>query len=375
MNEEPIIIAGAGPAGLAAAITLATNGKEVIVHEAQPFVGARFDGDLQGLENWSRKVDILEQLATLGLSVDFRRHPAIFGLGFDAWRTEYIVSSKTPLFYTIERGPGEGSFDTALLNQAESLGVEVKFNSRLKNIPGPGILATGPKRADAIAVGYHFRTNAANGFWFVCDDELAPGGYSYVLVLDGIGTVKSCMFRDFKNEKVYVERTVTAFERLVGLEMRDRVPHAGFGNFTLRGSEQSGKHPIAGEQAGFQDTLWGFGIRYAVMSGVLAARSLLKNLDYDSLWKREFRSSIEVSVVNRAFYSMLGNRGYRWALRKLARGDNLHEHLSEIYRPSKLKRLLLPIANIRFKSLRDDETCCHENCECVFCRHCEESRT
>jgi len=52
-------IAGAGPAGLTAAIVLAQAGKRVIVHEAKASVGNRFGGDFQGLENWTTHDDVL----------------------------------------------------------------------------------------------------------------------------------------------------------------------------------------------------------------------------------------------------------------------------------------------------------------------------
>lgn len=45
----------------------------------------------------------------------------------------------------------------------------------------------------------------------------------------------------------------------------------GVGNFRIPGTALSGTHPVVGEQAGFQDTLWGFGMREAITSGVLAA--------------------------------------------------------------------------------------------------------
>lgn len=367
MTEESYSIAGAGPAGLAAAITLANAGQHVTVHEANPEVGVRFQRDLQGLENWSSNVDILDEFSAFGLSLDFKRHPAVAGTAFDAWGKSYPIKSQTPLFYTIERGPGPGTLDRSLLQQATSIGVRVRFNSRLKSIPGKGILATGPKRADAIAVGYHFKTSLENGFWLICDDNLAPKGYSYLLVLEGTGTVKSCMFGDFKREKLYVERTVGAFEKLVGLKMEDPMPHGGFGNFNISRSAQSGGHPIVGEQSGFQDTLWGFGIRFAVLSGVMAARSLISGENYDQMWLEKVRPALEVSVVNRAFYSLLGNRGYRWALRNFVDSDNVRKNLYDIYRPSKLKRLLLPIARRRFRSQRDDVSCSHVNCDCVWC--------
>jgi len=47
-SEAAVEIAGTGPAGLAAAITLAHAGCKVIVHETQKAVGHRFGGDYQG---------------------------------------------------------------------------------------------------------------------------------------------------------------------------------------------------------------------------------------------------------------------------------------------------------------------------------------
>jgi 2-polyprenyl-6-methoxyphenol hydroxylase-like FAD-dependent oxidoreductase len=67
---ERIEIAGAGPAGLAAAITLARADRQVLVHELQPDVGHRFKRYFQGLESWSTERDALEQLREIGISTD-----------------------------------------------------------------------------------------------------------------------------------------------------------------------------------------------------------------------------------------------------------------------------------------------------------------
>jgi len=82
---ERIEIAGAGPAGLAAAITLARAGRQVVVHELQPDVGHRFKRDFQGLESWSTARDALEQLREIGISTDFTAQPFARGTAFDAW--------------------------------------------------------------------------------------------------------------------------------------------------------------------------------------------------------------------------------------------------------------------------------------------------
>src|SRR4030067_1494852 len=96
---------------------------------------------------------------------------------------------------------------------------------------GPAPLAAGPKAADAIAVGYHFETAMEDGFWVIYDDEVAPQGYAYLLIMNGRGTVKSCMFSGFKQEHLYVERTVAAFQRLGGVGKVKPLTHRGAGNF------------------------------------------------------------------------------------------------------------------------------------------------
>ncbi len=167
---DTIHVAGAGPAGLAAAITLAHARRRVVVHEARNEVGARFGRDLQGLENWTSRHDVLEDLRQLGITTGFEALPCRRGEAFDAWERPYPVCSAAPLFYMAERGPGPGTLDSALLEQARGLGVEVRFGGRLERLPGPGILAIGPKAADAIAVGYQFDADMSDGFWLIGAD-------------------------------------------------------------------------------------------------------------------------------------------------------------------------------------------------------------
>lgn len=372
MQTDLIQIGGAGPAGLAAAITLAKAGRHVLVHEMQSEVGHRFGGDFQGLENWSTPQDALDLLQEIGITTDFAMLPCDHGYAFDAWGERYEMAGRKTFFYMLERGPGPGTLDTALLEQARGLGVEVRFNSRLDHLDGPGILAAGPKAADAIAVGYHFETTMEDGFWVILDDELAPQGYAYLLVMNGRGTVKSCMFSGFKQEHLYVERTVDAFQRLVGLVMVNPRPHGGAGNFHIPARAVTGVHPIVGEEAGFQDFLWGFGMRYAILSGVLAARSLLEGKNYNLLWRQELWPSMWSSMVNRVIFAMLGNKGYRWILqRNRVRRWDVHRGLQGLYRPWPVKRLLLPWARLRYRSQRRDESCDHVNCTCVWCRHAD----
>lgn len=374
-SRQAIDVVGAGIAGLTTAILLAREGRQVVVHEAQSNVGGRFGCDLQGLENWSTKQNVLEWMASLGLTTDFTHSPSFSGYAFDAWDNGYRLESDKPLFYTVERGPGHSTLDRALLSQALKESVEIRFNKRVKTLTQPGVLATGPKSADAIAVGYHFDTDSDNGFWVVLNDDLAPKGYAYLLVMNGKGTLKTCMFSDFKNEKQYLRRTVETFERLVGIRMNNPVYHGGVGNFDIPKDGTSGKHLVVGEQAGFQDFLWGFGMRVAMESGVLAARSVIEGRDYNALWHQHLSSVLRNSMINRVIFNSLGNRGYRWFLRRRQHhGWNIYRMLSALYRPSIIKQLLYPWAQYRFSSHRKDYACHFDDCACVWCRHAKPER-
>lgn len=343
ITDETVHIAGAGPAGLAAAITLALAGRAVVVHEAQHEVGHRFQGDTQGLENWTQQVDVLQELSDLGISTDFQHTSCTQGISFDAWGKAYRIQGSQPLLYLLERGPAPGTLDTTLLQQAISLGVEVKFNSRFVHTGSDAILATGPQRGSAIAAGYHFETDMENGFWVICDNRLAPQGYAYLAVLNGHATLKSCMFTDFNNKAEYVQRTVAAFEQLLNLRMHNPVPHGGVVNLLLPSSATQHGHPLAGELAGIQDSRWGFGIRLAITSGVLAARSLLDGSNYGMLWQQRLAATLHTSMVNRAIYARLGNRGYRWYLAHMQRRGDARALLYRQYRPSVLKRVLFSL--------------------------------
>lgn len=178
-SDGIIRIAGAGPAGLASAITLARAGRRVIVHEAQRAVGYRFGGDLQGLENWTTQQDVLEELDGLGLTTAFDMRGCREGMAFDAWGRAYPVRCRAPLFYMVERGPGAGSLDAALLAQAQGLGVEVRFNDRLGKLPGRSLLeGSDYDRLWRDALAPELRTSIVNRALY---DLLGNGGYRWLL--------------------------------------------------------------------------------------------------------------------------------------------------------------------------------------------------
>lgn len=365
--NEPVTVVGAGPAGLACAIVLARAGRRVVVREAHATVGARFHGDFQGLENWSSSTDILEEISDYGIDPTFDRHPVFWGTAFDPWGQPHTVRSNRPLYYLVRRGPEPGSLDQGLLAQARDVGVEVRFNDRVKHIGARAVLAGGPRIADAIAVGYVFETDMPDGNWICFDNALAPQGYGYLLVHQGRGTVASCMFTGFKHEAEYVARTVAMFRDRVGLRMRGPRPFGGYANFRLPRTAVQGGHPVIGEHAGFQDALVGFGLRYAFRSGVLAARSLIEGVDYARLWRTELLPQLRATVTNRFLFNLVGERGWRWMLRRLSETDT-RIGLRRLYEPGAIRRSLFPLAYLRYRTPVRDRSCDHVDCACVWCR-------
>lgn len=249
--------------------------------------------------------------------------------------------------------------------------MDLQLGRRLDHRPHGGIVAHGPHRPDAIAVGYTFATDRADGAYAAVSDDLAPKGYAYLLVCGGRGTMASCMFADFHNEKRYLARTVEFFRDRLGLALEAPVPFGGFGNVFASRRVRRGRRLFVGEAAGFQDALFGFGIRYAIVSGHLAAQAWLdgRPTAYDRLARDRLGGLLRLAIVNRYLYERLGNRGYARLMRAIDRTADARTWLRRFYTRGSLRRLLLPWARWRLGRkralVRDD---CPEGCDCTWCR-------
>src|SRR3989338_9605978 len=159
--EKEIEIVGAGPSGLVAAINLARAGYKVTVYEEKAYVGHRFHGDYQGLENWSTKEDVTLLLERIGIGKRGRYfvcHPYNELTVFDANLNPAVIRSDLPLFYLVRRGDAPGCLDRGLLEIALEAGVQVVFSKRVERLEGGGIVSIGPRAADAVAQGIIFDT-------------------------------------------------------------------------------------------------------------------------------------------------------------------------------------------------------------------------
>jgi len=368
-GQTPITVVGAGPSGLACAIVLARGGRKVVVREWKNTVGHRFHGDFQGLDNWSSSEDCLAELAASGIEPEFERTPVRETTAFDVGGKAHEIHSARPLYYLLRRGSAPGSLDCGLLAQAEAEGVEVRFNDRVSRTQGPTVLAAGPRRANVIAAGYLFETNHRNGSWFSLDQNLAPGGYAYLLVHEGRGTLASCMYANFDRQAGHVELVRSFFAGKLGLEMNNARKFGGYGARSHIHTPVQGGNPVIGEQAGFQDALAGFGLRYAMNSGILAARCLLEGRDYADAWRHEILPRLKTGIANRLIFETMGSTAHSWALRGLAGvGNDPVNRLQKLYAPQGLTRLAYPLAAWRNRKSRSLRGCLQVDCDCVWCR-------
>ncbi|NOY85968.1 MAG: NAD(P)/FAD-dependent oxidoreductase [Deltaproteobacteria bacterium] len=367
MNTVKII--GAGPAGLVAAIVLRRHGIPVTIFEKSPDVGHRLSGDFQGLENWSSNVDVTETLKNMGVEINFLCEPYFGGVIHSRGMEPVVIKSEKPSFYLVKRGPMSGTLDTGLKEQAQALGTEILFEHGMDHLSGPAIVGIGPKGADVIAMGITFDTSMEDTAVVVLDDDIAPKGYAYLLVNGGYGTMATVLYRNYRRSEEYFDNMMRFFNTKMDADVRNERKFGGFGNFFLRDTQVRNGKLYIGETAGFQDCLWGFGMRYSIASGCLAARSLIEKTSYDALWKNELAPMLETSLINRFLYEKLGHAGYRYLTRKLAKGDS-NTFLMHHYNRSRIKHLLLPKARKNYVNRVKDESCNHLNCTCIWCR-CE----
>ncbi len=339
--DAPIRIAGAGPSGLAAAIALARSGRAVEVHEAKADVGMRFIGDLQIIESASEREPVPAFLDRIGIDRNFYFRPADWATFFDHRGKARTIRSKEPFGWFIRRGAEDGTLDRGLLAQAQKAGAKVLFNSRLADA---GIFATGPAAPDGLAREMTWRTSEPERVDVYFDHKLSPGGYSYLFILDGLATFGCAIVADFKRIDEYFEHSLAAARRRHPFEIPPET-RTGYSymNFHLKQRSTSGASLYVGEAAGFQDYLFGLGIRYALTSGNLAARSIIEGRDYDELWRSELLPKQETSLVNRFLYESGGNAGLSMFVRQAAGSADFHSYLSGWHERRWWKSLLSPI--------------------------------
>lgn len=257
MKGSRVHIIGAGPASLVAAINLAGAGMESVIHEQKSDVGSRFNGDFQGIENWSTDMDALDFLSSIGISINFLCEPYYNGQFYGPSLKKYVIETSRPLFYLVKRGTGPDTLDQGLKRQAIESGVKVQWNDKVERAQyQTTIVGTGPRAADVIAKGIIFGTSHPDACCGFLDNRIAPKGYAYLLINKGRATFATVLYEDFPKTKDYYLRAFEIMKRVIEIEIIEPKEFGGYGNFALNRNSRNKSNVLpVGEAAGFQDAL------------------------------------------------------------------------------------------------------------------------
>lgn len=350
MTDQAINILGAGLSGLSAAIVLANAGKEVHVFEVRKDSGARFDGDFQGIENWTSSPDFFDEMKSWGIDPhSFKSNE--FNTVDLAHPDDVITQPKTEniAFRVVERGTDDHCIDQGLKKLALEAGATIHYGSK-KPPEECHIIAAGPKESSAVAFGEIFHTDHPNHVTLQLNDKLAPGAYSYLIIIDGIGLICTCLWRQQKRSSRYLNETIAWYEEHYELNRKPIKRVGGKGDFSLPNKYFHKGRYYVGEAGGLQDFMWGFGMRYAITSGALAAHSILGKCDYEVEIRKRLIPLVKSSAINRFLLNRVGNRGFKLAARywmwdQKRKGDGLL-FMRRLYAPSIFRNILWPITKL-----------------------------
>ncbi len=359
MGEE-IHILGAGLSGLAAATLLARSGREVHVHELRKDSGARFDGDFQGIENWTGDIDFFDELEEWGFdNKEFKSDS--FGIIDLIHPDDAITNPKTDgvAFRVIERGTANHTIDQGFKRMAINSGATIHYDTK-RSPEECQIVAAGPRESSAVAFGEIFETNHENIVAFQLNDKLAPGAYSYLIIIDGIGLICTCLWRKQRNSGRYLDETIAWYEENYSLDRRPIKRVGGKGDFGIPTKYVHEGRYYVGEAGGLQDFMWGFGMRYAITSGVLAAKAIMGECDYEKEVRKRLVPLVKASAINRFLMNRVGDRGFKmvanqWMRDQKRKGDGL-KFMQWLYKPGLVRKALWPIVKmsmLRKKVLQD----------------------
>lgn len=342
-------IAGAGLAGLSVAIGLARRGRRVLVYDRAADSGLARRGEWDAAENWTGP-DLLSCLAEWGISSDFAHRPMTTMVAYDAAGNAQLVRVSRPYCHLIQRGPQPGGLEHALKEQALALGVDLRYGQAVAR-EAVDVWAVGCVGAGFfLGVGFSFRTSHSDVVLGALSRQSSPNAYSYLVIVDGQGTLSTLLTRDFANARRYLDMATARLQRYCPFDMEEPYFSTGYGGRLSAFLRPEPGAVAVGEAAGYQDYLWGFGIRHALLSGQLAAQALCDSSDDRLLDDAELRRLVEASLANRLAFDLAGDRAQAALIRFLAAATDLHGLTRRWYRgETPLHRLAVPIAVRRYR--------------------------
>ena len=344
-GKTPIHIAGAGIAGMTAAINLSMRGKTVIIHEKNDRIGGARDGDFEGLENWIFAHTVPEFFSKCGIGFNALQATPIFDFNVHLQGLDpLIVTSPEPFFYIVSRGTANTSIDNYMANICHANNVHFNFGKALAR-EDADIYAAGTGRAAAFIQGAAIRTDQPDQVHLLLGKSFAPSGYAYLIINGGCGTIATAYKKDSGKADPLLA-SIDYFQD-IGLDFSIKKTFASRGSFHMSRFWQLSRTVMIGEAGGYQDYLFGFGMRMAMYSGLAAAHKLCGEYSFARSCQRELNLKRKISYVNRILYEQLSpasvchwveqfhaskdplnilRRAYDWNWRKLVQSNNIRDH-------------------------------------------------
>ena len=287
MKKETVNIYGAGMSGLIAAINLAREDYEVVVHDREKGYG----GDPQyNPSTHTTPMDVPACSEYIGIDIspafhELRRCPFYFH--------DTPIETPQTLFhdamYTVERGNRETSLDTILYKEAVELGVQFSWEDGLKkemlgSLPKNTIIAGGltPSVYEALDIPY------LRWYGWISRGEIGFSGLSWIWLDEGIteygylSSVNNYYFNLLFSNKHVSKETLKKYQsfmrRMEGVEHPGEswiysggaVPIAAPDNPRLFWNDSV----LCGTLSGMMDPMMWFGILGATVSGKVAALAI-----------------------------------------------------------------------------------------------------
>lgn len=328
-----INILGGGISGLTASVNLTNAGKKVTVFEKTNCLGGKPNHYFCALRNYDLEVDAIEELNSCGIKIE----PEIGikrVLRYSPTNKYSEIRSSAPIFYILSRGERQNSIENQLLKQVDEYLFNIKFNATIAD-KFIRIVASGPRTADVLAYGFTFsEINAEkNTVYLFYNNNFAPAGYICLLPSKNEASIFAVCF-----DKNCFKILPQMFEKaLKSNTVLSQITHnakrlneiSGFGSYQLLVSSLKNEKYYVGEAAGFQDASKGFGIRYAILSGYLVARSIIEGTDYNHLCRLVFGKELDDNLKKRKLLDTMDNNHYEKFIEKLKKRTDLDTYIQK----------------------------------------------
>jgi hypothetical protein len=211
---------------------------------------------------------------------------------FKAYIYSKIVHFNPKYLYLTERGPNKTSLDYYLYKIAQKEGVNFEFSypltpNILKSIPDNSIIATGNisdlgkdlnlRQIPFIHYDSHLETRNKDNFCLAYFDSYIGGyGYAYIAAKNNLISAEIDFFLNQPYER-YFKKFKKRLKETENLEFRkwflvnDNIPE----RIALLKKIHGKTFVLAGALSGFHDPFFGFGVNSALISGKIAALTIL----------------------------------------------------------------------------------------------------